>query len=623
MLRRAIMNYRLQTYPNRQLLILAESSDDQSAAVVRQFAGDPSIQFHTVDPAAGSTLGELRNLTINLAKTEYVAQWDDDDVSHPERLSLQLALILKTNYVACTLSGAVIYCNGRAVISERRPWEGSLLCKKSAHPAYPSLRRGEDTVVINQLVTAGKLIFLDRPELYLYIFHGGNTWDSQHFNSLVFKGRGPVDSKGFEVLKLYLEHEASFIPTGRMHNPIAMSYVSAFESLKSSPIEYPRDQFRGRGIVMVAGGDKYLPGAWVCINQLRRLRCTLSIEVWHLGPQEMDEAAKRLFESFDRVRCVDAFMMLEQHPIKTLRGWECKPYSILHSAFEEVLFLDADNFPLADPTYLFEAREYLKHGAVFWPDVMVMEPTRPIWRLLGVPYRTEPEFESGQMVVDKGRCWKALVLSCHLCEFGDEFWWTKAGGAVYGDKDLFRFAWHAIEQGFAMPSRPLQPLDGFGVLCQHDFEGHRVFQHRTWKKWKLYGGDERIEDFWFESECFQAIDSFRRRLFSLRQELQSQRCLDLARQVQSEQFFMYVRVGHDERLIEFGADGLIGRGSGRCERWWIVTEMDGQIVLRIIGEDGIMCNLCQGAQMRFEGEWLMHEKMPILVVPPYAHSGAR
>jgi hypothetical protein len=39
------------------------------------------------------------------------------------------------------------------------------------------------------------------------------------------------------------------------------------------------------------------------------------------------------------------------------------------------------------------------------------------------------------------------------------------------------------------------------TMCQHDFEGRRIFQHRNLDKWKLSLRNRRITDFWFEPEC--------------------------------------------------------------------------------------------------------------------------
>jgi hypothetical protein len=43
------------------------------------------------------------------------------------------------------------------------------------------------------------------------------------------------------------------------------------------------------------------------------------------------------------------------------RPFLMKAIAIISSAFDEILFLDADNIPLADPTPLFESEPYVNH----------------------------------------------------------------------------------------------------------------------------------------------------------------------------------------------------------------------------------------------------------------------
>jgi hypothetical protein len=260
-------------------------------------------------------------------------------------------------------------------------------------------------------------------------------------------------------------------------------------------------KFHGRGIVICAGSRKYFTSAWVCVNQLRRLGCTLPIQLWYLGPAEMDERMKSLVAPFD-VTCVDGLEVRKQFPARILNGWELKPYAIIHSPFKEVLLLDADNFPLANPEFLFETPQFQETGAIFWPDYTPMHHTREAWEIFGVPYRHEAEFESGQIVVDKERCWRPLALAMWFNENSDFFYWY-----VHGDKDTYRMAWHRLGQRYAMPPFPVEWLKG--TMCQHDFSGRRIFQHRNMAKWKLDGENQRIEGFLFEDECFRDLERLR------------------------------------------------------------------------------------------------------------------
>src|SRR5665213_1820341 len=185
--------------------------------------------------------------------------------------------------------------------------------------------------------------------------------------------------------------------------------AAEFSAAAQSQPVFP-DGFSGRGIVIPGGGFKYFPGAWVCINMLRQLGCDLAIELWHLGPEEMTTEMRGLVEPLG-VRVVDASEVRERHPVRILNGWELKPYAMMHSRFEEVLLLDADNVPVLDPTDLFDHVHYRERGAIFWPDLRRMKPDRKAWGLTGVAYRDEPEFESGQIVLNKRRCWAPLALA--------------------------------------------------------------------------------------------------------------------------------------------------------------------------------------------------------------------
>jgi hypothetical protein len=263
---------------------------------------------------------------------------------------------------------------------------------------------------------------------------------------------------------------------------------------------YP-GHFRGRGLVTCAGGERYNTCAWVLIKTARALGCTLPIQVWYLGPEERDDRWVTLVEDLG-VECVDAAAVSRRYPHRGLAGWPLKPYAILHSPFREVLFLDADNMPVADPTYLFDAPSYRRRGAIFWPDDRKTACHSQRWAVFGVEYRDEMELESGQMLIDKRACWPALKLCNWYNEHADFFY-----RIVYGDKDTFRFAWHRFELRYAMPRRGLARVPY--TLCQHDLEGRRVFQHRCLEKWSLQG-NRPAPGFQHERKCLQYLDELRR-----------------------------------------------------------------------------------------------------------------
>ena len=151
---------------------------------------------------------------------------------------------------------------------------------------------------------------------------------------------------------------------------------------------------------------------------LQRLGCKLPIEFWALNANDWTEEMERLAREElgvsdcrmpreeDRQRFTDAWAESAGRA-----GWELKPYSIIESRFREVLLLDADIVPVVDPTFLFDSPQLAEHGAIFWPDPTPIGPERAAWEIMGVPYRQEMTINSGQLLVDKARCWQALQLA--------------------------------------------------------------------------------------------------------------------------------------------------------------------------------------------------------------------
>lgn len=272
--------------------------------------------------------------------------------------------------------------------------------------------------------------------------------------------------------------------------------------IKSIP-KYP-GCYQGRGIVICGGGTKYFTNAWISIRMLRKLGCELPVQLWHLGRREMDGHMQALVSTYG-VECVDAKKVRKHFFIRILNGWSLKPYALLHSPFREVLLLDADNVPVINPEFLFGTPEYQRKGAIFWPDYDYdnRRKARPIWKSCGLVQPNEPEFESGQIVLDKERCWSALQFCVWLnghCDYVYQH--------LHGDKETFHVAFRKMRQDYALVPQPIKTL--LGTMCQHDFKGRRIFQHRNTAKWDLFGTNVRVPDFMLEHECRKFLKELRR-----------------------------------------------------------------------------------------------------------------
>jgi hypothetical protein len=331
---------------------------------------------------------------------------------------------------------------------------------------------------------------------------------------------------------------------------------------------YPADRFAGRGIVMCAGGARLLTCAWVAINVLRRVvQCELPIQLWHLGPGELSGLEAALFDDLD-VEIVDALELSRTYPAPTLGGWELKAYALVHSRFEDVLLLDADNVVAVNPAFLFDDRRFTDTGAIFWPDIVRLTTDNRIWELCGVAYRAEPAWETGQLLINKRRCWHALQIALHMNMRSEVFY-----AYTNGDKETFHLAWILADAAWAMPTHPARSTTT--GLYQRDFEGGVLFQHRSAAKWRLSGQNLRADDFRHETECLRFIDELRERWSGTIDALPapSARSRENEEAIAAIQWFCLQEPGTEPRLVELLPANRIGVGSSRdcLLRWYVRT----------------------------------------------------
>ncbi|RLN36683.1 hypothetical protein BBJ28_00023949, partial [Nothophytophthora sp. Chile5] len=214
------------------------------------------------------------------------------------------------------------------------------------------------------------------------------------------------------------------------------------------------------GIVMVVY-PKLLASAYATIRALRDvLGCQLPIEIW-FRPAEM-QTVRDALEPLRALAAADTEGGIAFHEINDPRaiGYNTKVFALYHSFLERVLFLDADNVPVRDPTFLFESSEFVETGALFWPDfwhpdhtIFNIQNESLVWELLDLPFVDMFEQESGQILIDRRRHAAPMeVLFFYAFHRPSHF---ESFKLAHGDKDLFRFAWMQQNASFHMiPSPP-------------------------------------------------------------------------------------------------------------------------------------------------------------------------
>lgn len=409
-----------------------------------------------------------------------------------------------------------------------------------------------------------------------------------------------------------------------------------------SKLKQPKSVGTGRGIVIPGGGKKYFPSVWVAVNRIRQVGCHLPIEVWHLGDLEYDPYMRSLLQPLG-VTFRDALALRQKHEARILNGWELKPYSVLHSRFKEVLFMDADCAPVKSPEYLFNTEGYSRTGAVFFPDYPHWTLQENIYTIFGAkapdncphipddtPYFGKPidlnqvscpPWESGQFLVDKSRRCKEIELAMFYCGHSDYFF-----KQIHGDKDCFNMAAITLANGkiFDNYSMPMYwPGWDTHTIRQYDFDGSVIFEHRSGAdmdrshKWKLADNVKGAGKLLGEAACLKLVDELAKvwkgTIWENYKPNDGEKKVMM--EIEKKRNFFYYRHEQDARLLELLPKGKIGNGADVCERRWSVFTHGKGYRLIILGEDRATCFLQMGDDSIWRGRWQEYEKMPVALVP--------
>ncbi|KAG0312277.1 hypothetical protein BGZ99_009599 [Dissophora globulifera] len=126
--------------------------------------------------------------------------------------------------------------------------------------------------------------------------------------------------------------------------------------------------YSGRGLVFCAGNGQF-EFVVTSIQAIRnRLKSTLPIQVFHMGDNDLSPGRQVYLRAMEaNIEVIDVTQILDNDYMQ-LGGWSIKPFAMLASSFEEVMFVDADAYFLQDPVVLFDDPGYQAAGALFFYD---------------------------------------------------------------------------------------------------------------------------------------------------------------------------------------------------------------------------------------------------------------
>ena len=177
MVKEAIECFNNQTYANKELILVTDEKNPY-LEILETFVCD---NIKLIKAPEGSVIGKLRNISVDNASGEYIATWDDDDISFEDRLTEQYNSIIKSNKEVCYLTNTLIKdkTNNTVGLSKKGLCvDCTMLALKKTFPRYndeASYPNVEDVPVKKNYIKRRQITWLNKPHLYLYNIHGKNT----------------------------------------------------------------------------------------------------------------------------------------------------------------------------------------------------------------------------------------------------------------------------------------------------------------------------------------------------------------------------------------------------------------------------------------------------------------
>jgi glycosyltransferase involved in cell wall biosynthesis len=212
LLKRSIECFLHQTYLNKEIVVVYTNDNLETAAYLN---GLNNQLIKPIEIAADTlTLGEKRNLAIKESKGFYFCVWDDDDWYSNKRIEYHVQQLLNTQFKCSVLSRLLIYdsLKSEAYISAKRwAWEQTLLCERSVSEKtelrYANVERGEDSVFVFKLRENNLLLTISNPTLYIYVYHGDNTWHRKHWEDNIIRWATKLSAEQSGLVEKILKGE--------------------------------------------------------------------------------------------------------------------------------------------------------------------------------------------------------------------------------------------------------------------------------------------------------------------------------------------------------------------------------------------------------------------------------
>ncbi len=280
-----------------------------------------------------------------------------------------------------------------------------------------------------------------------------------------------------------------------------INYIEeTYKFIKLIP-EIPNNIEKKKGLI-ICSGDFHFVSAFLCLKSVIHFCPDIFIEFYYCGSELFDfqkELLLKEFKNIELINCLDILPKWFPYEIKeeNIKGYMIKPFALMMSKFEECLLLDADILVMNNFENIFEDENYKKYGNIFWPDIQFdknEEKKRMFpndfyifeqFKVLN-PYESNLYLcESGQILINRIKTWKALCLNYFFNYFNNYFY-----KYFFGDKDLYYLAFKILgyhyNQSNFLPNATTNESEELGIITsiiqKNPLNDNFLFLHNTISK---------------------------------------------------------------------------------------------------------------------------------------------
>lgn len=231
LVKKSIACYLSQTYPNKQLVVASQGNEENNQKINSFIKNLRRNDIIFQDAPKNLSLGSLRNLSIELATGDLICQWDDDDLSHPNRIVSQYRMLTSDDRNVASMyseflkyyrtTGDLYWCDWSG---EKLP-QGKYICntlmfykKLFGRVFYPEVgpqcQFEEDLNLLIQLLSIGSVSMVKNGKEFVYVYHGKNVYDISHHNHTLNTSTGKKVYGREYLMERKNEIEETLILTG-------------------------------------------------------------------------------------------------------------------------------------------------------------------------------------------------------------------------------------------------------------------------------------------------------------------------------------------------------------------------------------------------------------------------